>query len=413
MQTHLKKSINWVQGAALTIGAVLGAGILVLPAIAAQLAGPASLLSWISMSLVSVPMVIAIGGMSSRFPNSGGLAAYVRQAFGDAASEITGILILSAMPFGMPLTALVGAHYLGNVFGWNSGAIHIAAGCLILAAILLNCRGIELSGKSQVVVVSSILFILLFAVLAAAPTVRAENFKPFAPQGWVPVGEIMMLLFFAFIGWEMVGHLAEEFRNPAVDLPLCLGISLGIISVVYVAISFVIIGNGLYLDAAPSGAMLNLISRSMGDNAATAVALLGFLVCYCPVHTFIAGFSRLVYAQAREGEFPARFAKLHPKYQTPHHALLSFIPIFLGILFLSYFFKWDLNTLIGIPSSVFLLVYTAGMTAAIRILPTSLGRISAALSALASLALFLFGGIYIFYPLIVIGCMRVRQLSGR
>ena len=61
MQTELKKSITWVQGTALTIGAVLGAGILVLPAIAAQLAGPASLVSWIAMGLLSIPMVVAIG----------------------------------------------------------------------------------------------------------------------------------------------------------------------------------------------------------------------------------------------------------------------------------------------------------------------------------------------------------------
>ena len=409
MQTQLKKSITWVQGTALTIGAVLGAGILVLPAIAAQLAGPASLVSWIAMGLISVPMVVAIGAMSSRYPDSGGLAAYVRQAFGDRASEITGLLILSAMPFGMPLTALVGAHYLGNVFGWGAGAIHLAAAALILIAILLNYRGIELSGKSQVLVVSVILFILVFVVIAAAPTLSSENFKPFAPRGWLPVGETMMLLFFAFIGWEMVGHLAEEFRNPKVDLPLSLGISLVIVATIYVAISFVIVGNGLYLDTTPSGAMLGLIARSMGDSAATAVALLGFLICYCPVHTFIAGFSRLVYAQARAGEFPERFAQLHPRFQTPHRALLSFIPVFFGILSFSYLFHWDLNTLIGIPSSVFLLVYTAGMFAAFYILPTPFGRCCAAVSALASLVLFLFAGIYILYPIIVTILVWLRQ----
>jgi amino acid efflux transporter len=409
MQTQLKKSITWVQGTALTIGAVLGAGILVLPAIAAQLAGPASLISWIAMGLISVPMVVAIGAMSSRYPDSGGLAAYVRQAFGDRASEITGLLILSAMPFGMPLTALVGAHYLGNVFGWEAGTIHLAAAAMILIAILLNYRGIELSGKSQVLVVSVILFILIFIVIAAAPTVSSENFKPFAPRGWVPVGETMMLLFFAFIGWEMVGHLAEEFRNPKVDLPLSLGISLVIVATIYVAISFVIVGNGLYLDTTPSGAMLGLIARSMGDNAATAVALLGFLICYCPVHTFIAGFSRLVYAQARAGDFPDRFAQLHPRFQTPHRALLAFIPVFFGILSLSFLFHWDLNTLIGIPSSVFLLVYTAGMFAAFYILPTPFGRCCAAVSALASLVLFLFAGLYILYPVIVTILVWLRQ----
>ncbi len=163
-QVQLKKSITWIQGAALTIGAVLGSGILVLPAITAAMSGPASLISWLLMGLLSIPMVIAIGSMSSRFPDAGGMATYSRQAFGQRASQLTGVLILSAMPFGMPVTALIGAHYLGSVFAWSSGEIHLAAACLLLLAITLNYRGIELSGRTQVFVVSSILFILTFAV---------------------------------------------------------------------------------------------------------------------------------------------------------------------------------------------------------------------------------------------------------
>ena len=79
---ELKKSITWLQGTAMTIGAVIGAGILVLPAIAADIAGPASLASWLLMGLISLPMLAAIAQMSSRYPNSGGIAAYAQQAFG-------------------------------------------------------------------------------------------------------------------------------------------------------------------------------------------------------------------------------------------------------------------------------------------------------------------------------------------
>ena len=78
----LRKSINWIHGTALTIGAVVGSGILVLPVIAAEISCPASILSWVLMGLFSLPMVFAIGEMSSRYPNSGGIAAYAQQAFG-------------------------------------------------------------------------------------------------------------------------------------------------------------------------------------------------------------------------------------------------------------------------------------------------------------------------------------------
>lgn len=266
-QVKLKKSISWIQGAALTVGAVLGAGILVLPAIAANMAGPASLISWLLMGLFAIPITIAIGSMSSRFPDSGGLATYVRQAFGVRASQVTGILLLTAMPFGMPVTALVGANYLASVFPWSSLEIHLAAAGLLLTAITLNYRGIELSGRTQVFVVSSIFFILTIAVSSALPQIHPAAFTTFFPHGLLPVGKAMMLLFFAFTGWEMIGHLAEEFTNPLRDIPLSLGVAVLLVNLLYLAVAFVTVGTEVYLLGNPVTSMVTLVAFRFGDNA--------------------------------------------------------------------------------------------------------------------------------------------------
>ena len=66
------------------------------------------------------------------------MADYVERGFGKFIGHIAGILVVSAMPFGMPITALIGANYLGSAFSWSSASIHIAAGLLILAAVMLN-----------------------------------------------------------------------------------------------------------------------------------------------------------------------------------------------------------------------------------------------------------------------------------
>ena len=400
-QIELRKSITWIQGAALTIGAVLGAGILVLPAMTAKIAGPASLISWLLMGLFSLPLVIAIGSMSSRFPDSGGIATYVRQGFGNNASHIVGILMLTAMLFGMPVTALVGAHYLGSIFAWTSASIHLAAAGLLVIAITLNYRGIDLSSYTQVFVVSSILFILTFAVWSAVPQIHISAFTPFLPNGWFPVGEVMTLLFFAFMGWEMIGHLAEEFRNPARDIPLSLGLAVLLTNLLYFAVAFVTIGTEVYLSGNPLTAMITLVAYRWGDMAGTLVALLGFIICYCPVHTFIAGFSRLVYSQARDGHFPKYWGRLHPRFQTPHIALLAFAPIYLVILLLSYELSWDLKPLFSIPCANFLAVYMLGMVAAARTLPNKLGKVSAWTSALLSGIVFLFAGWFALFPIAV------------
>lgn len=415
-QVEFRKSITWVQGAALTVGAVLGSGILILPALTAEMAGPASLISWALMGLFSLPVVIAIGCMSSRFPDSGGMATYVRQAFGHPASQITGVLMLTAMPFGMPVTALVGAHYLGSVFAWSSAGIHLAAAGLLLMAITLNYRGIELSGRTQVFVVSSILFILTFAVWSAIPQVHSTAFTPFLPHGWLPVGEAMTLLFFAFMGWEMIGHLAEEFRNPLRDIPWSLAVALLVINSLYLAVAFVTIGTGVYQTGNPVTAMITLVAYRWGDLAGTLVALLGFIACYCPIHTFVAGFSRLVYAQARDGHFPKYLGRLHPRFQTPHIALLAFAPLYLFILLLSQLLSWDLKPLISIPSTNFLAVYMLGMVAAARILPEKIGKFSAWLSAFLSGIVFLFAGWFILFPLavaLIVGYFHRRNQGRR
>lgn len=401
-QVQLKKTITWVQGAALTIGAVLGAGILVLPAIAADMAGPASLVSWLLMGIFSLPMVMAIGSMSSRFPDSGGMATYVRQAFGARASQIAGILMLTAMPFGMPITALVGAHYLGSIFAWSSGGVHLAAAGLLLTAIALNYRGVELSGRTQVFVISSILFILIIAVWSALPQIHASAFTPFLTHGWMPVGEAMALLFFAFCGWEMIGHLAEEFQNPLRDIPWSLGIAVFVVNALYFSVVLVTVGTEVYLAGNPATAMVTLVAFRWGDTAGSLVALLGFIICYCPVHTYIAGFSRLVYAQARDGNFPEYLSRLHPVFQTPYTALVFFIPIYLFILLLSYQFSWDLKPLLSIPCANFLIVYTLGMISAAQITPTKTGKISAWISAFLSFGVFLFSGWFALFPVIVV-----------
>ena len=400
-QVELRKSITWIQGAALTIGAVLGAGILVLPAMTANIAGPASLISWLLMGLFSLPLVIAIGSMSSRFPDSGGMATYVRQGFGNHASHIAGILMLTAMPFGMPVTALVGAHYLGSIFAWSSASIHLAAAGLLITAITFNYRGIDLSGHTQVFVVSSILFILTFAVWSAVPNVHVSSFTPILPHGWFPVGQAMTLLFFAFMGWEMFGNLAEEFRYPSRDIPWSLGVAALLTNLLYFAVAFVTIGTEVYLSGNPITAMITLVAYRWEDMAGTIVALLGFIVCYCPVHTFIAGFSRLVYSQARDGHFPKYWGHLHPRFQTPHIALLVFAPIYIVILLLSYELSWDLKPLISIPCANFLVVYMLGMAAAARTLPNKLGKVSAWISALLSGSIFLFAGWFVLFPIAI------------
>jgi amino acid efflux transporter len=416
---NFKASISWVQGSALTIGAVLGSGVLILPVATAQLAGPAAIMSWVLMGLLSIPLALTLGRLASEQPDAGGIAAYARRAFGNKAGAITGTLFLGTVPIGGPICALIGANYLSALFSLNSyEVVTVAAGMLIMA-VIFNYRGIQLSGKVQIMVIGAVAAVLLAAVFSALPYVEEKAFFPFAPHGIAPIGVSMAMLFWAFIGWEMIVHLAEEFENPLRDIPLSLVISIIIINIMYLSIAFVTIGTKAYIGSDNSTALAGMIGRGWGQRAGAVTGILGFLTCYGTIHTYVAGFSRLVYAQARQGDFPEYFSSLHQQFHTPHRVLLVLLPVFMVVLLASFWFHIDIGILIQFPGTIFISLYMIGMAAAVKLLPSQgWGRYFAALSLIMCMTIYCFTGWIGLYPFALAGLgwfvqlLRKKSLHG-
>lgn len=397
---NFKKNISWVQGAALTIGAVLGSGVLILPVASAQLAGPAALVSWLVMGLLSIPLAMTLGKLGATYPDAGGIAAYARRAFGDRVGALTGTLFLGTVPMGGPICALIGANYLKVLFSLSGLQVMLVAIGMLLMAVFFNYRGIQLSGKVQVTVVGAVALVLLAAVFSALPYVKQDAFYPFAPNGLEPIGTAMAMLFWAFVGWEMIVHLAEEFENPSRDIPLSLGVSIIIINIMYLSVAFVTIGTKAYLGPANTTALAGMIGRGWGQWAGAITGIIGFLACYGTIHTYVAGFSRLVYAQSREGDFPQYFGELHKEFHTPYRVLLALIPIFLFVIGMNYWLNLDIGLLIQFPGAIFIALYIIGMAAAVKLLPQgSINWYFAILSLVLCSGIYIFTGWIGFYPM--------------
>lgn len=130
----LQKNIGMPQAIALYIGAVLGSGVLIVPGLAAEMAGPASLLAWGFMSLLILPMALSMGLLSAKFPNAGGVSHFVTLAFGPKAGSLVGWFFLMSVPIGAPVAALTGAGYMTAAMGWDESArITIAAIMLVIS----------------------------------------------------------------------------------------------------------------------------------------------------------------------------------------------------------------------------------------------------------------------------------------
>lgn len=404
MEQHFKKNIGWLQGSAMTIGAVLGSGVLVLPSLAADMAGPASLVSWGLMGVLTIPVVIVLAKLAVLQPSAGGIAAYARQAFGDKIGRITGYLFLGTVPFGAPICALIGAYYLGRFFSLDAAGVTGIAVGMLLVAMVANYRGIRFSGNVQALVVLGIAVALLASIIAAWPMVRAEAFYPFAPKGWTPTGTVMTVLFWAYVGWEMICHLVEEFEQPKRDIKRSLCVSLVVVNLLYLGLAYVTIGTGVYLGPEKLTALTGLLENGWGRLAGSIVALLGVAACYATIHTYVAGFSRLVYSEARAGNFPAWFARLHLIHGTPHRVLLVLGPFSMLVLVIGLGLELDMGVLIQFPSSIFIALYVIAMAAGIKLLPAgSMGYYCAWLACIVCMLIYLFNGWVGVYPLLLAG----------
>src|SRR5215831_680209 len=138
----LKKAIKLQHAVALYVSSVLGSGVLVLPGLAARLAGPASLIAWIILSLASYPFAYTFASLSSRNPESGGIYAFAKESFGLPVAVVTGWLFAFWYITGGPAVTLIAASYLAYALPMSRLAIFLVAGCVIVVAFVVNYRGI-------------------------------------------------------------------------------------------------------------------------------------------------------------------------------------------------------------------------------------------------------------------------------
>ncbi len=397
------------------VGAILGSGILVLPAIAAKEAGPASLLAWALLLVFCTPVAFSFAEMSRQQPDAGGIAHFVTRAYGRRASAVAGYLFYFAIPFGAPATAVIGGNYIAHALGGGRGTALVAAALLLAAAFAGNAAGIRMSSGIQLVLMVLLVGLLALAVALAAPYARAENFEPFAPHGYWAVGGVASLLFFCFAGWEAVTHLAGEFRHPERDLKRATWLTLVIVGVVYlgvVAASVAVLGPALPGSEVP---IAQLLEKGLGGLAAPLTAVAAAVLTFGPINTFVAGASRLGASLASDGVLPRTLARGSGAGQVPAASL--------GLLAVMTFLSFGaaaaglsgLQFQIAAASACFTAVTAFGLLAGIRLLPA---RTPAWFGVIAAagvmLAVLLFSGWALAVPLgLAVAAVWAGRPAGR
>ena len=409
----LDRSIGLGQAIALYVSAILGAGVLVLPGQAARLAGPASLLAWAFSCGLGVLLALTFASLATRQPDAGGVATYATSAFGASAGGITGWWYFAAGSIGQTIVPLTGGYYLASGLHIGQRWSYLIAGVILVVAVLANLAGIRVSSRIQVGLAAGVAFVLLVASVSAIPRVSTRHLTPFAPHGVSGIGSAVVVLFFAFAGWEAVAHLAEEIHDSDRTLKRATGYTICVVTVLYLAIAAAVTATGTYGDDQTDHfAIGKLMQDGIGVSAGVGAAIVALVISLGTTNAFVASVSRLGYALARDGWLPSAVGRLNRR-RAPVGGILLVGTIGAGGLLLASIYGWGTQDIVYIPSTLVIFVYVMGTAAAARMLPGR-SRLIALLALALTACTLPFALTHLLIPIgIALGALVYRSLSGR
>lgn len=413
MASELRRTISVPQGVALYLGAVVGAGVLLLPGLGASQAGPASLVSWAFDCVLGIPLALTFAALAGNNPDAGGVLTYATHAFGSATGTVVGWYYFVAAATAQALVALTGAYYVAPYLGLDRFGTCVAAGLILLVATAANVRGLKVSGRLQLFFSATVAAMLLLTIIVAIPRMHAVNWTPFAPHGIGAIGTAGVTIFFAFFGWEAICHLSAEFKDPARAVPRSTAMAVGLITLMYVGIAVVTVGTHTY-----GGSQVNrtsiarLLAGSLGGTAGAVASTIALLIALGTTNAFVAATSRLGYALSRDGVFPRPLARLDTN-AVPRTSVLVVGGWALLCLIVSYFAHWSAQTLLVVPDSLVIIVYLSATVAAIQLF-RGRRRWIACLATLMSCVIVPYAGVVLVMPAIIaVIALLYRHRYGR
>ena len=356
-ETELKSTLSYPVILLITVNSIMGTGIFFLPAMGVKIAGPASLISWAILSIISIYIAMCFGELASMFPKSGGIYEYCKQAYGNFTSFIIGWMTLIAGNLTIAMLIVGAIRYLNpampNIY---------KVGISLLFIVAFNYMAYSGMKTSAVMLVAFAIITLASIgglILPGLISINTANFQPFFPYKWVTIFAAIYFIAETFFGWETVTTLSEETKNPKKVIPKALitgTIIIAIISILFVLSS---IGSIPWQEFALSKAPLaDLSSLYYGGTGRAVFTILVYLSIIGSVAGWIVSAPRLILALAKDKLFLGQCAKIHPVNKTPHIAIL-FQTILTSILVLVGSGSYE--TLLEILLPLVLIIYSLTM----------------------------------------------------
>jgi APA family basic amino acid/polyamine antiporter len=347
-ETQLRKSLTWRDLAVFGVAVVIGAGIFTITAsTAGDITGPAIWISFVIAAATCALAALCYAEFASTLPVAGSAYTFSYATFGEFVAWIIGWNLVLELAVGAAVVAKGWSSYLGTVFGFTGGTISFGSmqldwGALLVVALVstLLILGTKLSSRFSAVITAIKVSVVILVVVVGAFYIKAANYSPFIPEpesgtdaqginqsvlslltgahsshyGWYGVLAGASIVFFAFIGFDIVATMAEETKQPQRDLPKGILTSLAIVTVLYVTVSVVLSGMVSYkqLKTVPGHPPANLATAFTANGvhwASEVISIGGLAGLTTVVMVLMLGQCRVLFAMARDGLLPRSLAK--------------------------------------------------------------------------------------------------------
>jgi APA family basic amino acid/polyamine antiporter len=321
-KAELKRALGLFDATAISIGAIIGAGIFVVTGIVAGLAGPSLVVSIVAAGVIASFTALSFAQLSAYMPREGGGYEFTYRLVSPYAGFLAGWMWVFSNIFIGAAVSLGFAQYLVTLFPFLEKWVTVVAAALCLSFTFLNYVGVRQSAMvNNILVVAKILILLLFIALGLS-FIRLDNFEPFMPNGLAGTFQGTALIFFAYGGYARATVVAEEVKDAGRTIPRAIILSLAISTALYVSIGFVAVGLVGSQSLAASGSPLADAIGITKNSLAVYVVSLGAMIATASVLLMtILGVSRMTFAMARNGQLPTFLSQIHPRFQTPHFAI--------------------------------------------------------------------------------------------
>lgn len=383
----MKKKLSAVSLSGLMVGPVLGSGIVVLPSMAYEALGSHAIYAWIMVMLLGLGFAYVFTRMSMMATTNEGVSLMIGEALGARFKELSANFLIAAVCFGPVAVIQTATGYVQGML--PADTLHpLVIGFLFMAVeVLLLLSGIRVMGNVTLILSSLTAFILtlggvysLFANGVSALPAGLPDMKT--------LGSTLLILFWAIIGWEVIGNYVEDVKNPRHTLMRAMKASVTVVMLVYFVVTYALQSSPRVLGGADIS--LNAIMTPLfGGIAPYLLGAVALALCYCTILMVLGAVTRQMAARAENGRLPAFFSQ-KPGGRSPVKAILSLTLVHCAMIILIETNIVSMTFVVGIANTFFICNALLGLMGAFKSMKGAFLRtvIVVLMACLASLLLF-------------------------